>query len=125
MAVNFHLLRAVKWGVAGKVKTFYDELASDYHLIFEDWEALHQASSSRSGAYTGTRAFVNHTSDSRLCCGIGTQTLGLAGRGYRVTACDLSSAAVQRMCAEASQRRLNVQGFVANLLDLTPIPEGF
>ena len=28
------------------------------------------------------------------------------------------------MCVEASQRRLNVQGFVADLLHLTIIPEG-
>ncbi len=107
-----------------RVKSFYDELASNYHLIFEDWEA----SIKRQAAVLGS-ILERELSSTKLrildcACGIGTQTLGLASCGYRVTACDLSSAAVKRMCMEASQRRLDVQGFVGDLLDLTLIPEG-
>jgi SAM-dependent methyltransferase len=110
--------------VTERVKSFYDELASNYHLMFEDWEA----SIKRQAAVLGS-VLERELSSTKLrildcACGIGTQTLGLASCGYRVTACDLSSTAVKRMCMEASQRRLDVQGFVADLLDLTLIPEG-
>src|SRR5258708_14182520 len=107
------------------VKSFYDELASNYHLIFEDWEA----SIKRQAAVLGS-ILERELSSTKLrildcACGIGTQTLGLASCGYRVAACDLSSAAVKRMCMEASQRRLDGQGFVGDLMDLTLIPEGY
>jgi len=36
-------------------------------------------------------------------CGIGTQALGLAGRGHRITGCDLNAAAVERARQEAAQ----------------------
>jgi glycine/sarcosine N-methyltransferase len=115
---------AVKWGVTERVKTFYDELASNYHLIFEDWEASIKGQAAVLGSvlervFSSTKLRILDSA-----CGIGTQTVGLASCGYWVTACDLSSAAVKRMCVEASQKRLDVQGFVADLLDLTLLPEG-
>jgi glycine/sarcosine N-methyltransferase len=55
--------------------------------------------------------------------GIGTQTLGLASLGFTVTACDLSPASGERTRMEAAKRRLNVQLFVADMLDLTEIPD--
>jgi glycine/sarcosine N-methyltransferase len=57
-------------------------------------------------------------------CGIGTQTLGLASLGFTVTACDLSPASVERTRVEAAKRRLKVQLFVADMLDLSEIPDG-
>ena len=51
-------------------------------------------------------------------CGIGTQSLGLAKFGFRVTGCDLSPRAVERARLEASRRNLNIQFSVANMLDL-------
>ena len=56
-------------------------------------------------------------------CGIGTQALGLASLGFTVTACDLSPASVERTRVEAAKRRLNVQLFVADMLDLIEIPD--
>jgi glycine/sarcosine N-methyltransferase len=56
-------------------------------------------------------------------CGIRTQTLGLASLGFRITGCDLSPASVERTRVEAAKRRLNVQIFVADMLDLTEIPD--
>src|SRR5260370_35339019 len=97
------------------VKSFYDELASNYHLIFEDWEA----SIKRQAAVLGS-ILERELSSTKLrildcACGIGTQKLGLASCGYRVTACDFSSAAVKRMFMDASQGRLDVNGVVADL----------
>ena len=109
--------------MTASVKTFYDELASDYHLIFEDWDATIKRQAAVLGSVLERELSSTELRVLDCACGIGTQTLGLAGCGHRVIGCDLSSAAVKRMCAEASQRRLDVQGFVADLLDLTLIPE--
>ena len=57
-------------------------------------------------------------------CGIGTQALGLAKLGFQVTACDLSPLAVERTRSEAKERGLNVGAFVADMLDLTVLPDG-
>jgi len=106
-----------------RVKNVYDKLASNYHLIFEDWDASikRQAASLeiilRRECSTGALRILD------CGCGIGTQALGLASLGHKVSACDLSPAAVNRMCLEASRRGLQVQGYVANLLDLTVIRE--
>jgi len=48
-------------------------------------------------------------------CGIGTQTLPLAARGFRLVACDLSPAAVARLQREANARRLLVDAAVADM----------
>jgi SAM-dependent methyltransferase len=43
-----------------------------------------------------------------VACGIGTQTLALAGLGYQVTASDLSAAAIERAKLEAATRGLPI-----------------
>jgi 2-polyprenyl-3-methyl-5-hydroxy-6-metoxy-1,4-benzoquinol methylase len=43
-----------------------------------------------------------------VSCGIGTQTLGLAALGHRLTASDVSVAAVEHAQREVSQRRLPI-----------------
>ena len=110
--------------MAEGVKDFYDRLASNYHLIFEDWDS----SIKRQAATLGAILERECGTLSRLrildcACGIGTQTLGLASLGSTVTACDISPASVERARVEAAKRRLNVQLFVADMLDMTEIPD--
>jgi ubiquinone/menaquinone biosynthesis C-methylase UbiE len=50
-----------------------------------------------------------------VACGIGTQSLGLAGLGYRVTASDLSANEVARARREAEQRGLKIEFSVADM----------
>jgi SAM-dependent methyltransferase len=107
------------------VRSFYDQLAADYHLIFEDWEAsmARQAAAlapileSECGSVNGLRVLD-------CACGIGTQSLGLARLGCWITGCDLSSAAVERARREAGQRGLDVRLLSADLLDLSAVPDG-
>ncbi|HET7871384.1 MAG TPA: class I SAM-dependent methyltransferase, partial [Terriglobales bacterium] len=54
-------------------------------------------------------------------CGIGTQALGLAQKGFRVHGCDISSRAVERARLEASRKGLDAQFSVANMLDLSSL----
>lgn len=110
--------------MAEGVKNFYDQLASNYHLIFEDWEASTRRQASVLGAILerecGSPANVKVLD---CACGIGTQALGLARLGFQVTACDLSPLAVERTRMEAEKRGLNVRAFVADMLDLSVIPD--
>jgi SAM-dependent methyltransferase len=111
--------------MAEGVKHFYDRLASNYHLIFEDWDSSIKRQAAALGAILERECGAPGALRILDCaCGIGTQALGLASLGFTVTACDLSPASVERTRAEAAKRRLNLQLFVADMLDLTEIPDG-
>jgi SAM-dependent methyltransferase len=97
---------------------FYDQLAPYYHLLFEDW----QASIDRQGNWLD--AFIRAEWPSTrtvldAAAGIGTQSLGLAARGYRVTASDISSRAVDRARKEAEVRGLEITAVTADLRALS------
>jgi 2-polyprenyl-3-methyl-5-hydroxy-6-metoxy-1,4-benzoquinol methylase len=96
---------------------FYDQMAPFYHLLFQGelddsfnyhgW-AMDQIIRRKWG--DGVIKVLD------LSCGIGTQALGLAQRGYQVTASDISARAVDRARREAAERRLDVSFSVANML---------
>lgn len=102
-------------------RTFYDQLAPYYHLLYPDWEL----SIARQGHGLATvLAEFGVCPPARIldaACGIGTQTLGLAQRGYAVTASDLAPAAVDRARAEAHGRDLHVTFAVADLRHLSAV----
>jgi glycine/sarcosine N-methyltransferase len=105
------------------VRHCYDQLAANYHLVYADWNAsiLRQAAA--------IDAILNREPNSEDCrildcaCGIGTQVIGLAQRGHRVMGCDLSPGAIERARSESATRGLHIPLFVADMLDLTSIPE--
>lgn len=97
---------------------FYDQLAPFYHLIFPDWEA----SMHRQGEALETILRVRGCSPPCLildaACGIGTQSLALAQRGYQVRASDLSSTAVSRARRESEARGLSIEITVCDMRGL-------
>ena len=95
---------------------FYDQLAEDYHLIYADWSL----SVSRQGDALDAllRRYLDGDEPLEVLdcsCGIGTQTIGLAERGHRVTGSDLSPAAVVRAAAEAQRRGVAPATLVADM----------
>ncbi|HTK42985.1 MAG TPA: class I SAM-dependent methyltransferase [Gemmatimonadales bacterium] len=103
-----------------ETRQFYDDLAPYYDLIFEDWEA----SMSRQGAalehliHRELGAAAPEAVPTRILdvpCGIGTQTLPLARRGFEVTARDLSPGAIARLRREAEVRQVVVDTAVADM----------
>lgn len=94
---------------------FYDRLSPFYHLIFADWEASidrqAEALDNIIEEFWGDR--VRTVLDA--ACGIGTQALGLARRGYRVTGSDLSAAEIKRARQEAAARGLQLDLSVADM----------
>lgn len=100
------------------VRAFYDELAPMYHLVYEDWDAtvVRQGGALASLIADHWGAGAHAVLDAAL--GIGTQALGLLGRGFRVTGSDLSEGAVTRARREAVQRRLPLVSLVADFRSL-------
>lgn len=99
---------------SGTIANFYDELAPFYHLIFPDWEAsiAHQGAALDTvirAELPGARTVLD------VAAGIGTQALGLAARGYDVTASDLSPGAVRRLRNEAAARGLAIDAKPADM----------
>ena len=93
---------------------FYDSLAPFYHLIYPDWNASIQRQGEQLGAlieahWPGRRTLLD------VSCGIGTQAIALALRGYRVTGSDLSAPAVERARREAAARGLAIDGSVCDM----------
>lgn len=96
-------------------RDFYDELAGDYHLIFADWQQSveHQAE-------VLDRLIRAELGDRPLplldcTCGIGTQAIGLAARGYHVHGTDLSPKAIARAIREAESRSVSASFSVADV----------
>ncbi|NEA43812.1 class I SAM-dependent methyltransferase [Streptomyces sp. SID11385] len=101
------------------VAHFYDELADDYHLIYSDWDASIRRQGGALDALIGKdRATVLDCS-----CGIGTQAIGLALRGHRVSGTDLSPRAAARAAREAALRNLSLRTAAADMRRL-PFSDG-
>ncbi|MEE1788300.1 class I SAM-dependent methyltransferase [Streptomyces sp. SP17BM10] len=101
---------------------FYDEFAAGYHLVYPDWEA----SVARQGAALDTLVrdrLGDRPADVLDCaCGIGTQAIGLAALGHRVTGTDLSPVAAARATREAADRGLRLPTAAADMRRL-PFPD--
>jgi SAM-dependent methyltransferase len=102
---------------ASDAQQFYDELSPYYHLIYEDWEASMRrqgaALESIIRAELGDPGMTIRVLDA--ACGIGTQALPLADRGFDVTARDLSPGAIARLRREAGDRHLRLNAATADM----------
>jgi len=104
--------------MSSEVEQFYDSMADFYHLIFEDWN---QAISRQAHIVDALIKYKLGTSSLRIldcACGIGTQVLGLAAIGHRLSGSDLSNEAVQRARHEAAKRELDVEFRVSDMTSL-------
>ena len=102
----------------------YDELAAHYDQLFEDWEAsIARQSTVLAGILESACGNARPIRVLDCACGIGTQSLGLAMKGFAVTGCDISTGAVQRARAEASKRGLSIPFSVANMVQLDAFPK--
>src|ERR1700733_9619056 len=102
---------------------FYDDLAENYHLIYEDWERSIERQASVLGPLLQDRVGPTPLKVLDCACGIGTQTIGVARLGHSVVASDLSAAAVKRAELETRKRGLEVKFHVADMRNLSSVPE--
>lgn len=106
--------------------TFYDELAPFYHLLYPDWAGSVEQQGAALDALLHALGVAPGAPVLDAACGIGTQTLGLARRGYTVAASDLSSGAVARLRRELAGRGLDgrVSVRVDDLRTLAGVADG-
>jgi SAM-dependent methyltransferase len=110
-----------------ETQRFYDDLAADYHLNYQDWHT----SVRRQGEVLDTliRTRLPGSEPLRVfdcSCGIGTQSIGLALIGHQVTGSDLSPVSIERARKEAASFGVDIDFSVADMRNLPPtIPSGF
>lgn len=102
-----------------QTQDFYDDLADRYDLIYADWAgARERHADAILRAFGGAGGVGRPLRVLDVSAGIGTQSLPLAARGHRVTARDLSPAAVARLRREAADRGLTLDTGVADMRTL-------
>jgi len=99
------------------VGDFYDDLALEYHLIYEDWNTAVEHQSVALDRLVRSR-LPDAQSVLDCSCGIGTQALGLAGHGYKVHGTDVSERALERARSEAIRRGLEITFTACDIRDL-------
>jgi glycine/sarcosine N-methyltransferase len=107
------------------VVEFYDGLASDYHLIYADrWEQSLRHQGRAIDALI--RSSLPEARDVLDCsCGIGTQAIGLALLGYRVTGTDISERSLQRARDTATELGTPLTVLPADFRDLRGVSGEF
>ncbi len=98
-----------------EVGNFYDALAPWYHLVYQDWEATIGRQGRALSALLASEWGSPPHRVLDAAVGIGTQALGLAAQGFRVTGSDISLAAVQRAGEEAGRRGLRLGCLVGDV----------
>lgn len=104
------------------VRGFYDGLAAEYELAYDgDWDAAVARQ-----AEALDRVLKSHAPGARdvldCACGIGTQAIGLALRGYRVHGTDLNVKPVERGRREAERLGADMSFGIADFRDLSSVP---
>ena len=106
------------------VSDFYDGLAADYHLIYEDWDAaVEQQGASLDRLISVLRPKPADVLD--CSCGIGTQAIGLARLGYRVLGTDISEPSLDRARAEAVRLGADVSFALSDFRNLRQVKGEF
>ena len=90
-------------------QTFYDSMASQYDKLFLDWQATTREQAVILDRIFRSYGFDGHASILDCACGIGTQSIGLAALGYRVTASDISDRELAEAAKRAAENRVSIR----------------
>src|SRR5512139_4257289 len=100
------------------IESFYNQLSPYYKYIFQDWDASVER---HAGILDGViHEYFGDGVHTILdaACGIGTQTIGLAKKGYQLTASDISAGELEKARLEAASRTLNIDFRLADMRTL-------
>ena len=106
------------------VENFYDELSPDYHLIFDDWDKAMKRQAKIIDSLITKYSKIKPVTLLDCSCGIGTQAIGLAQKGYKIHATDLSPKAIKRAKSEAKKRAVFISFDVVDFRNLENQVEG-
>ena len=90
------------------IQTFYDNLASQYDKLFLDWKTATQEQAAILERIFASNGFDKSAQILDCACGIGTQAIGLAAAGYRVTASDISAGEIAEAKKRAAQHKVKI-----------------
>jgi SAM-dependent methyltransferase len=107
------------------VASFYDALADEYHLLFADWDTSVRRQGEILDRLIASQLGPPPHRVLDASCGIGTQAIGLAQRGYPVHGTDISPIAVERAQREADRLGVALSTGVADLRALDAVPGTF
>ena len=85
------------------IQNFYDTLATQYDKLFADWQATTKEQAVLLDGIFRENGFGVTARVLDCACGIGTQSVGLAALGYRVTGSDISEAELAEARHRAAQ----------------------
>jgi len=101
-----------------KVKSFYDEMATQYDMLFQDWLETTKIQARILDKIIASYGFDKSIKLLDCACGIGTQAIGLAMLGYNVTASDLSDGELKEAEKRAKANRVTISFKQANFCKL-------
>lgn len=106
--------------MSDSVQQFYDELAFSYHLLFTDYHeaVLTQGKILHEFILRCVKKEVSSLHVLDCSCGIGTQAIGLALAGYRVTATDVSPVSIEKARENAKLHEVSIPFDVADFRTL-------
>lgn len=90
------------------VQNFYDNLATEYDKLFLDWEDTVKEQALILDKVFKDNGYNMESEILDCACGIGTQTIGLADMGYRVTASDISINELKEARQRASRHNAGI-----------------
>ena len=90
------------------IQTFYDDLATQYDKLFQDWNATTKEQSLILDKLFKINGYGDSCTILDCACGIGTQAIGLAGLGYDVTASDISDCELKEAMSRAKENGVNI-----------------
>jgi glycine/sarcosine N-methyltransferase len=106
-------------------RSAYDSLAANYALIFDDWDKSVTQQGQVLDRVIRARYLPKDTAKILDCsCGIGTQAIGLALRGYKVHATDLSPKAVRQARNNAKRLKAKLSFGVSDFRELAVKVQG-
>ena len=90
-------------------QTFYDNIASEYDKLFEDWNAATHEQAVILNRIFSDNGFDTSASVLDCACGIGTQSIGLASLGYAVIGSDISDAELAEAAKRTAENKVSVR----------------
>jgi len=103
------------------VQTFYDDMAEQYDKLFLDWDAATAEQALFLDRLFERLGFDRTAQVLDCACGIGTQAVGLAARGYSVTASDISERELAQAKQRAEERKVSIRFAHADFCRLSEV----
>src|SRR5665648_139453 len=97
---------------------YYDQMAPYYKYLYPDWERSIQKQADQLDSIIHEYFPNLPVTILDAACGIGTQAIGLAQRGYRVSACDISAQEIEYARREAENHSATIEFQIADMRTL-------